>query len=153
MWYNIDFTDLAIKFLPATFRKAKIVSFARMLLSGTVAVHDSFISYRANNIYKLANNGQVCYLRKVLNDNFDVSMRRIKIVDGELYPRTYIYTAPEQRQRYFGSLFLRQSIDFEDSGVDFLVILPSGLQFSEEDMRAILDYYRLASKRYDIRYE
>lgn len=153
MWFSIDYKRIVIQFLPIELRRSSIVALGYVLLAGTVSLYDQWRPYRESNLYKLGHNGQVCRLRKVLNDYFDVSERRIRIVDGAQYNRSYIYTNAEAQPRYLGRMYLRPSTDFADSGVDFIVLVPVGLDFNMDDMKAMIDYYRLASKRYDIRYE
>ncbi|WPC13622.1 hypothetical protein LEQ04_08415 [Riemerella anatipestifer] len=111
---------------------------------------DRFNFNRNENLYNLQHNGQVCYLRKVLNDRFDVSQRRILIVDGNRYRRPYIYTDGEQKSKYLGIMYLRDDADYADTGVDFIVLVPAGLSYNNYEMQALVDFYKLASKRYKI---
>ena len=111
---------------------------------------DDFNFSRNQNLYNLAYNGQVCYLRKVLNDRFDIAQRRIKIIDGNKYKREYIYTDGEKKPRFLGTIYLHDDADYSDTGVDFVVLIPVGLNYNDYEMRALIDFYKLASKRYKI---
>ena len=115
-----------------------------------IKVVDDFNFNRNQNLYNLAHNGQVCYLRKALNDRFDIAQRRIKIIDGNKYKREYIYTDGEQKPRFLGTMYLRDDADYSDTGVDFIVLIPAGLNYNDYEMRALIDFYKLASKRYKI---
>lgn len=119
------------------------------------SVYGDFVNNRSANIYRLTHNSQVCYLRKVLNDAFDMSQRRIYIADGNRFPRLYIYTSGEQQKKYLGKMYLRQFNDFADSGVDFRVIVPEGFDISgnSAQLNALINMYKLASKRYKINIE
>lgn len=150
MWYKVDFKILPILLLPTMLRKYKTVIWAQSLMAPVEALHYGFMRNRERNLYKLQHNGQVCYLRKALNDSFDIDQRRIQIVDGNKFGREYIYTHAEAKPRFLGTMFLRPSTDFEDTGVDFIVLVPADLNFNEYDMTALVDFYRLASKRYKI---
>lgn len=98
--------------------------------------------------YTTAHNGQVCYLRKALNDRFDIVKRRIKIADGNRYKREYIYTLGEQKTQILWVWCICDKIrDYADTGVDFIVLIPTGLIYNEYEMKALIDFYKLASKR------
>lgn len=153
MWYKVDFKRIVVLFLPVAIRTTDIIALIQSLIAPLVDLYDQWVGYRAANLYRLAHNGQVCHLRKVLNDTFDSSDRRIQILDGNKFNREYIYTPPEKDPKYLGTLYLRPSSDYADTGVDFIVLVPNGLQFNIDDMKAMVNYYRLAAKRYDIRYE
>ena len=71
MIYKIDFRRLFINLLPTFLRQPVIYG---MLHAGAVVLGDttyqSFTDAREEHNYKLNHNGQVCYLRAVLNDAF-----------------------------------------------------------------------------------
>ncbi|ALC97830.1 hypothetical protein AM608_09370 [Capnocytophaga sp. oral taxon 323] len=142
---------LGIGQLPTFLRKRKMVAWLRSLLQPLESLHGSFITERADALYRLSHNGQVCYLEKVLNDKYDPERKRIYITDGNKHSRTYIYTRAEQRPKYLGKLFLQLRDAYADTGVDFIVKVPQEL-YKENDYEkmALIDYYRLASKRYRI---
>lgn len=127
-----------------------MLAWLRVLHFPLIKVVDDFNFSRNQNLYNLAHNGQVCYLRKVLNDRFDIAQRRIKIIDGNQYKREYIYTDGEKKPRFLGTMYLRDDADYSDTGVDFVVLIPAGLNYNDYEMRALIDFYKLASKRYKI---
>ena len=120
------------------------------MVSPLEQVLDWFTNSRRDNLYNLDHNSQKCYLRAVLNDRFDISSRRIRIEDGNKYKRQYIYTDGEQKPKFLGTMFLYDDADYSDTGVDFIVLVPSDLQYNTYEMQALLDFYKLASKRYKI---
>ena len=127
-----------------------MLAWLRALHFPLIEIVDDFNCNRNQNLYKLAHNGQVCYLRKVLNDRFDIAQRRIKIIDGNKYKREYIYTDGEKKPKFLGTMYLRDDADYSDTGVDFVVLIPTGLNYNDYEMRALIDFYKLASKRYKI---
>ncbi len=161
--YNIDFNKLAGLLLPTLLRKPKMLAFLRLLITPLKRIHYDF-SQKQNNqngdLYRLKHNGQVCYLRKVLNDNFDKEQRRIRILDGNKFRRKYVYTRGENKTIYLGTMYLRSRSDYADTGVDFLVELPKDVwqrhRSQQNDaerfyaIEAFVDFYRLAGKRYKI---
>ena len=127
-----------------------MLAWLRVLHFPLIKVVDDFNFNRNQNLYNLAHNGQVCYLRKVLNDRFDIAQRRIKIIDGNQYKREYIYTDGEKKPRFLGTIYLHDDADYSDTGVDFVVLIPAGLNYNDYEMIALIDFYKLASKRYKI---
>ncbi len=159
--YNIDLTKLAVLVLLRQLRKTKVVTWIKVLITPIKSLHFEFNKKRLQDIYKLEHNGQVCYLRKALNDSFDNDLRRIEIVDGNRFKAQYIYTDPEKKDKYLGNMYLRDDSVFEDTGVDFLVLVPLDVwdrykievsigEYKFYEIEAVVDFYRLASKRYKI---
>lgn len=150
MWWNINFQRLSILLLPTFLRSDLMKAWMYLQLQLIENIHYEWKQFRTANIYKLAHNSQKCYLRGALNDRFDNQLRRIRIDDGNSFKRQYIYTDAEEKPRYLGTLFLYDDSDYADTGVDFIVIVPADLQYSVFEMKALIDFYRLASKRYKI---
>lgn len=160
MWFDINYKKLAILLLPVKLRKIKTVALVQSLTEGIATLHYKFMRKREDDLYRIAHNGQVCYLRKALNNKFDIQLRRIKIVDASKYKQQYIYTDAEQKPRFLGTMYLRQDSDFADTGVDFIVLLPFELwnrykievagNYKFYEIESLVDFYRLASKRYRI---
>lgn len=147
--YDIDIKKLSVLLLPTFLRKAKMVAWLHGLVTPLVSLHYAFQQKRNADLYNLNHNGQVCYLRGVLNDAFDVEQRRIKITDGNTYRRQYIYTRGEKKPKYLGKIYLHERGDYSDESVDFIVVAPREI-YRENEMKALIDFYRLASKRYKI---
>lgn len=165
MWQNIDFDRLVGLLTPTILRRAKMLAFLRILVAPLKRIHYDFLqkrNARNGDLYRLNHNGQVCYLRKMLNDNFDPEKRRIRILDGNLFKAKYIYTEGEQKPVFLGTMYLNRNVDYADKGVDFIVKIPlevwqlhksETVQIGEERFYAIeafVDYYKLAGKRYII---
>ncbi|QDP85186.1 hypothetical protein FNJ88_06265 [Chryseobacterium sp. SNU WT5] len=150
MWFSINWKIFALSLLPPYLRSMTVQSWILLLVSAVETLHYEWLQYRAGNIYKLAHNSQKCYLRGALNDRFDRELRRIRIDDGNAFKRKYIYTDGEEKPKYLGTIFLYDDSDYSDTGVDFIVIVPGDLVYSVYEMRALIDFYRLASKRYKI---
>lgn len=159
--FDINFNRWAILLLPTELREPKMIAWVKVLVSPIVSLHYKFIQNRNKDLYRLSHNGQVCYLRKALNDAFDSTQRRIKITDGNRYAPQYIYTDGERKPKFLGTMYLRDNLVYDDTGVDFLVLLPLDVwnsykteigigQYRFYDIEALVDFYRLASKRYKI---
>lgn len=150
MWFNVNWNRLAVLLLPTFLRSEVTKAWISLLISPVNDIHYWWLQFRKQNIYNLAHNSQKCYLRAALNDRFDNELRRIRIDDGNSFKRQYIYTDAEQKTKFLGIMFLYDDSDYADTGVDFIVVVPAGLLYSIYEMKSLIDFYRLASKRYKI---
>lgn len=150
MWFNINWSRFGMLLLPTFMRNGHMNAWITLLLSPVADVHYWWLQYRRENIYNLAHNSQICYLRAALNDRFDNQQRRIRIDEGNAFKRKYIYTDAEEKPTFLGTMYLYDDSDYADTGVDFIVVVPADLLFSIYEMKSLVDFYRLASKRYKI---
>lgn len=149
MWYKIDFNKLIVALLPLSLRQPRLISLLQVLISPVVDMHYDFTQRRNDNLYQLVHNGQVCFLRKALNDKFDRTERRITIGDGNQYDRIYVYQEVEEKTIYLGTQYLYDDSDYGDDATDFIVNVPFD-GFSEFEMKYLIDFYKLAAKKYKI---
>jgi len=150
MWFNVHWKKLAVLLTPTFLRSELMKSWIELLMEGINDIHYQWLQFRKSNIYILAHNSQVCYLRGALNDRFDNEQRRIQIIDGNKYTRKYIYTDEEQKPRFLGIIYIHGDEDYSDTGVDFIVEVPNDIIFNINEMKGLIDFYKLASKRYKI---
>lgn len=150
MWYSVDFDKLGKLLLPVNLRKPRLMGWLSALLTPLVNLHYVWTQCRNANLYKINHNWQVCYMRGALNDSFDPSERRIYIDgDGGNELKTYIYTPGESQTKYLGKLFLRNSLEFADTGADFLVYVPKSIiDMQNFELRALIDFYKMGATRY-----
>jgi len=156
MWYKVDYKRLVILLLPSFLRKPVIIGYIQSLISPIESLYDDWSVFRSDslysgNLYKVQHTGQICYLRKALNDRFDSILRRITIGDGNRFKRKYLFTIPENRPEYLGTLFLHQNSDYADTGVDFIVWVPTQIINQQPyELKAVIDFYKAGGKRYKI---
>lgn len=151
MWYNIDYDKLVIDMLPTFLRKARLIAFVQSCVLPIKQKHYQWLNKRNQDWYKINHNGQICFLRKALNDALDISLRRIYIGDGNAFPRKYIYTHQEAQPRYIGTYYIYQRSEFIGTGADFIVYVPQEIIDNNwHELNAIIKFYKLASKRYQI---
>ncbi|WP_156101327.1 hypothetical protein [Flavobacterium gilvum] len=132
-------------------RKIKTVVFIQVMVLPVAQVHYWWMLKRDDNLYKMNHTGQVCRLRKVLNDKVDSELRRITITDGNSFPRKYIYTEAENKPKFLGKLFIYSNEDYIGSGSDFVVNIPPGMTDNQlAKIKAYCDFYKMAGKRYRI---
>ena len=150
MWFLVNWNRLAVLLLPTFLRSEVMKAWVQLQLSAIADIHYWWMEYRKANIYTLAHNSQKCYMRGAFNDKFDKELRRIRIGKGNSFKRKYIYTDGEEKPKFLGTIFLYDDSDYADTGVDFIVYVPIDLVYSDFAMKAEIDKYRLASKRYKI---
>ena len=149
--YNFNIDKLLVLLTPTFLRKRKLVAWLMTLAMPLNKLLDDFKVHRERDLYNLTHNSQVCYLRKALNDEFDPQLRRIKIEDGTRNIRRYIYQRNVNRPLYLGRMFLYLRGNYIDGGVDFVVVLPQGLEYDRYKLDAYVNFYKLAGKRWTIR--
>jgi len=148
--YNFNIDKLLVLLTPTFLRKRKLVAWLRTLAMPLNKLLDDFKAHRERDLYNLTHNSQVCYLRKALNDEFDPQLRRIKIEDGTRNIRRYIYQRNVNRPLYLGRMFLYLRGNYIDGGVDFVVVLPRDLEYDKYKLEALVNFYKLAGKRWTI---
>ena len=148
--YNLNIDKLLILLTPTFLRKPKLVAWLRMLATPLHKLLYDFQRARQKDLYNLAHNSQVCYLRKALNDEFDDAQRRIRIEDGKQKKRLYIYPRSANKPLYLGKVFIYQRGAYIDGGVDFIVVLPKDLTYDKYKLEALVNFYKLAGKRWTI---
>jgi len=155
--FEIDWTRFVAWIWPPIIRQVFWVSFCRALIAPVVTVYNRFMLYRDDVMYKLAHTSQVWSIEKVLNDAFDPVSRRIYITDPGYFEVTLINRDTDEPphtilQDAAGPiLYISGDSAYAGGSYDFIVVLP--YQFSASDiyrLRALVDYYKLAGKRYDI---
>lgn len=150
MWYDFNISKLPALLLPGLVQRPLVYALLHAILKPIKTIFEDWDTFRNANVYAMAHNGQVCYMEGALNDRFDPDLRRIYInPTGENHDPTYIFTHGEQRPVFLGHIYIRTSQELGDTGVDFIVNVPASIaQISNFELRALVDFYRLASKRY-----
>ena len=161
--YSLSIERL-LSLLPVSLRKANNVSLASCLLNPVSYLHMMFTLYREKKEYRLAHNGQVFSLTKVICDY--CGNDGCYITDGTYIEEVFLPTNAE------GELIHHQ-VSFPTDGsvspqvwvpsggmsqiqqADFIVHLPSSLfgNIDEAGLRSLIDEYKLAGKQYTIVYD
>jgi hypothetical protein len=154
--FEIDYRKLIALLLPPRLRQEKMQAWLNALVYPVQLLYNDFKANRKNNLYRISITPQVCLLEKAANDRYDYVQRRIRIADVKLKEIKYIHQRAESKPlMLFGkaaqqpqTLYLRTETNAVS--VDFLLLLPTGLRYAENEMRAFIDSYKLASKDYKI---
>ena len=194
--YNLNFLKIIKENLAWFLQTSRRLDWIVALISPFKYMYNGFLSTRANYLYRIRFNSQICYLEHVLNDKFDLTLRRIYItnsLDGVffwLFRKSENRTAVYFYRKWSSALSYatnQYAIDTDNNvyksinpttGVkpslnpaswllvgpvqiisrkselipsySFTIHVPSSLVFNTQDMRNIVDYYRFASKTYNI---
>ena len=103
-------------------------------------------------------------LQAVLNDSYDKNLRRIRVVDSFVQDPLWIYPENDNKPVYVypendnKPVYVYPDSIFDDIDVDFLVLIPveykpsnqESLNILEVQIKSLINYYKLASKRYKI---
>lgn len=161
--YNINFRKLGDLLTPPPLRKPVFIDWIETFLKPLEEVNVLFKKFRKNSIYKVTHNGQVCYLQKVLNDAFDRFPRRIYITDVFYIENLYIYPENDNKPVYINEtqpVYIYDDAAFDIPDYEFIVHMPIELKPAAEidlinleiQIKSLVNYYKLASKRYVIQW-
>lgn len=159
--YGLNIKRLALLLLPTFWRKPIFATLAYAMVSPLAHLYTRFVLFRRATIYRLDHNGQVCYLRAVLNDQFDPIARRITITEEAAEAGALMLRKREEEQalllprRETGRAFIINRRGFGGvNGYDFWVNIPIALYGTVDvsRLRAIVGTYKLASRRFSVNY-
>lgn len=162
--YQINWLLFVRFLLPIGLRRPRIQSILGALLTPITYLHQNFLTFRAESLYKVRHNSQIVYLENVLNDVFDPLLRRIVIQNAVFKNPIYFYEPEENKEVFFYEpednqpVYFREPNEFVGDGVDFFVFVPPDLQPSNGQlqlnlltrMNGLINYYKLYSKNYSI---
>ena len=156
--YDVNYNKLVQLLLPMCLRGKRITGLLRAMVAPIGVLYGSFMSFKTEKSYQMRHNGQVCYLRALLNDRFDPVNRAITITEEEnaetgvmLYSRELERSVrvPVRKDNIRLPIFRR---GFGGStGCGFWVNVPARLiNVSEDEVLAVVNDFKLASIRYGI---
>lgn len=158
-FWDVDYNKGVWEELAVRLRQTVQYAWLKVLVSPVVRLHGLFNTNREANEYELAHNGQVCHLEAVLNDVFDETDRGIYIEDPDYVDALYIYLTAEAKPVYLGvtgetivgmdnpRYIYTVAEEYTGGGLQFKVMVPSTLTFDSDRMVALVNKYRLVSKK------
>lgn len=156
--FNTDFKALAkILLIPVIAITGVFFAMIMAMMEPFDTNRALFQSFRVAVLKKMSYNSQVCYLRKHLNDMYDNLQRRIYIEDAPTIEPLWVYARAEDQPvmievRDAESPVMIDSRNNIWFGSGFIVYVHSDLNTFEEQIKASLNYYKLATKTYQIIY-
>jgi hypothetical protein len=152
-YYIVNFGILLESLLPFRLRTVVGMNWLSVLTMPVARTYSEWGQFRINRNYTFAHNGQVCYFRKLLNDTFDNTLRRITIADGLYYDRVFIRLQLENQPEWLDPpLYIRTNQEYADTGYDFIIQL-NGCPLNPNELlqlRNRANFFKLAGKRYII---
>jgi len=149
MWQTIDFNALPRLLSITALKDSDINDLVKIFMSPLIDLYDE-------TLYKMQHNCQVIYLEKMLNEYFEIftynpnshiATRQIYIIDAPTVAPTYIYQSEENKPVYLGTEYLDRE---STTTYQFIIKIPVSINFNEIQLRALVDYYKLAGKQYII---
>ncbi|MFN8322171.1 MAG: hypothetical protein U0T74_05885 [Chitinophagales bacterium] len=161
MNFNWNIDTWGVNETPEEIRKEPWLSFVKALLYPVKYLYDLFLPYRAETLKKMRYNSQTIILENLLNDLFDNTLRRIRVITTyDIVGPIYLYEDVEDKpiwiydeSEYTADPNLVRVWLYENSelGVlyDFIVEAAPGSLTDEQIVRlkATVNYYRLAGKK------
>lgn len=154
-WYNVQTLSLLNGLLPSLIRGQEFTALNEVMAAPIQELADELL-------YKMQHDSTVISLEKVLNEfqeviGYDpsnhVATRQIYIEDGPVIERDWLFQENENQPKFW-FLESENQPDFLDvfpaEYYHFIVWVPMGMVIQTEKFRAVLDYYKLAGKKYKI---
>jgi hypothetical protein len=156
--YDINFKKLVTWMVPQVLRKTRLMVLLNVLVSPVIYVYNLFMINRRNNLYKLLISPQVCYVEMALNDKYDSSDRRIRIIQPNRKDPLFLYKKEERAPVYLytkGETAKPRTVLYQKGEVsafhlDFIVQVPATVAFNMNEITAVIDSYILPDKVYKI---
>lgn len=162
---EIDYKRLIVLLLPTFLRLPVLSAFLLAFIRPVENMYYRFLRNRDGNIERTNRTGQVCYLRGMLNDLFDPQVRGIRIdalTEGDCvfaYKAETFNTVNKGEVIYLEFRHLKHTILTQSGKIgqlreDFAVVMPLRLkgQVAESRLIVMVNYYKLAGKRFQIVY-
>lgn len=133
--FNVNYNNLAIQLLPTHRRKSVFIAFSKVLVLPFVLILNELKSKREQNIYRLQHDSRIGKIEKVLNDNFDIANRQIRIIGKKRGSQTFSYFSDENKPQLITPLYTYYGNEQLAFNVDFEVLLPNNLLIKAADIK------------------
>jgi len=155
--YRVRWNKLVTWLTPTAIRKPKWLALVKALAAPVNDVYNRFISYGGDTNYRIGITLSAVDLQRALNDRYDSTLRRIRIVELISKEGIAIFQREENKpitlfikvgEGFSLILFTKQeTMGFE---ADFIVQIPISLLFDMKDLSAFIDLFKMESKTYII---
>lgn len=154
---QFDFDEVIEFNLPIHLRQFKILAYLKFISTPFKRLLNEFYEFTNKVKYEVSFNGQVIYLEHILNDTFDNVNRGIYITDADQEDQVFLFNQAEQNEKTYlynisesgpETYLYNQSESL--SWPNFIVNVPSGVTYDENQMKALINKYKLAGKKYKI---
>ena len=150
---SVEIKRLGLQLLPLCLRKPLMAALVYAVTKPAGMLYDDLQSYRTETKEELKRNGQVCNLRRVLNDLFDSEQRGISIIDTGKGDGVTLSLRSSGR-----ALTTPQTLNMRGYGgssdLNFSVRLPGRLYgvVDVKRLTSVVRRYKLAGMRFGLEY-
>lgn len=147
----MDFKRLVVLLLPTALRQPLVFGILRAAAAGVEHVYRDFMAARRMHNFRLTHNGQVCHLRGMLNRCFGAGFKigGVSREGGWLFAVTEdgenITLAVGEKLGDVPVLGSEQALNAAQN--DFVVFVPGNCWNRLEEIKAMVDKYKLVTKR------
>ena len=158
--FNIDFDKIIELLLPIALRRPRLKAYLKAVSKPLKQLYNTFTAYRLHVLQSITHTGQVMYIEHLLNDLYDPLSRNIYLDDStDARLDDYLFNAAEGQDVMYlfndseeeEAEYVYNSSEY-DAINDFIVKVPSHLYAHILSIKATIDNYRQAGKRYSIEY-
>lgn len=157
MTFNWNIIEWVHQMIPYIYRKNPLIDYVKVLVSPIAYIYGVFMDTRLTLLKKMRFNGQVIVLENMLNDIFDTSLRRIRILTiSDTLRKKYVYQKQELKPLWVYQrsenlpVYIHLLEEYRNNGgYDFIVEVPDGVYSAVEleQIKIYTNYYKLAGKR------
>ena len=154
--FKLDYKRLINMLMPHALCKPVHRAWLNALIAPVKRLYLEFLNYRYQVNYRLEHTSQVVYLQTMLNHHFDSAAGdRIYITDGTKYDWIHLFRTDEKKSKFLHKMYLYDHLSYGETGADFQVHIPADVPLWVEsglmaECRSLLNYYKLAGKRYNL---
>lgn len=154
MWYKLDINRFGHQMLPPILRSPVLSAILSVLLLPLVDMYSRWVAFRAQQQLFLEGNGQALAMRMALVKRYRLREDDVAIVDAQERD-VYLYRVHEDYLPTYLNAERGAYLHQLSQGrlePDYTVLLPDFLELQDRDIRDLLERYRPAGRRYDIKY-
>jgi len=155
--YRVRWNKLATWLLPVVLRHNKMLALVKALVAPMNNLYQRFIDYGNDTDYRIGIALSAVHLQRALNDKYDSTLRRIRIVELMSKDGIALFQREENKPQVLYTkisegitLVLHSKEETAGFAVDFIVQVPKALLFDTKEMRAYIDIFKMESKTYII---
>jgi len=154
--FNFDFDLFRDRYLPEHWRTPAVKDWIFSLFAPLKTLHQEFLDYRDVVLFDVAFNGQTIHLEFVLNELFAPGVGGIFIETQKDESLIFLSNKIENQPKIF--LFNKSELEppiflknrAERLEFNFIVFVPVAIVFDEDELKAKINFYRLAGKTFKI---
>ncbi len=153
--YDLNFKKLVNVVTPALTFNPVVRAWLYACVVPLNYVYGLFSKFKKSIEYRLTITPQVCHLEKALNDRYDFAQRRIYIIDAREYEALPLYLIVENKHMVLPLKTENHKVLYTKGEtsiytVDFMVMVPAVIGFDMVEMKAVVNSYKLLSKKFQI---